>query len=234
MEQLKQIFSRPSNPQMGIGESGTAEFVATILIALFIGQAIAWIYQRTHSGLSYSMGFTQSLIILTLGAAILIVVIGGSLVTAFGLLGALAIVRFRNVLKDTRDTVFVFFALVLGMAVGTGRIEIALLGALTLILVVSWLAWTEFGAKGRFDGHVTLSVVGDGAALEATRADEVLDAFCRAVQRLTLMDHGHSTEVVCAIHLRDPDRASELAARLRSLPGIDEASVVLRDGMTEL
>ena len=98
------------------------------MIAAFIGLAVAWVYQRTHHGLSYSRGFTQSLVVLTMGATLLIFVIGDSLVTAFGLLGALAIVRFRNVLKDTRDTVFVFFSLVLGMAAGTQRYGIAHLG----------------------------------------------------------------------------------------------------------
>ena len=89
------------------GSAGVSALLASLMIAAFIGLAVAWVYQRTHHGLSYSRGFTQSLVVLTMGATLLIFVIGDSLVTAFGLLGALAIVRFRNVLKDTRDTVYV-------------------------------------------------------------------------------------------------------------------------------
>lgn len=234
MEQLQGILSGLVASDGRPADGGPLSVLAVVLMAVFIGQAIAWVYQRTHSGLSYSMGFTQSLVMLTLGAALLVVVIGGSLITAFGLLGALAIVRFRNVLKDTRDTVFVLFALLLGMAIGTGRMGIALVGALALICVIGWLHLTAFGLKGRFDGHVTFRVDNEGRALASTFAEQALHAFCRTMQRTTLLDDGAKTEVVYAVHFRDPDRASELATVLRTVPGVDEASVVLRDRLTEL
>jgi hypothetical protein len=93
----------------------------TMLLAFVLGQVVAWTYTYTHSGLSYARSFTQSLVLMTLVVSLVMLVIGNSIATAFGLLGALALIRFRNVLKDTRDTVFVFISLVVGMAVGTQR-----------------------------------------------------------------------------------------------------------------
>ena len=234
MEQLQSMLSGLAGGDGRPADGGPLAVLAVVLLAIFVGQAIAWVYQRTHSGLSYSMGFTQSLVMLTLGSALLVVVIGGSLVTAFGLLGALAIVRFRNVLKDTRDTVFVLFALLLGMALGTGRIEVALVGLVALIAVIGWLHITAFGVKGQFDGHVTFRVANEGAAAAQNLVDATLRAFCLARQRTTMLDDGDFTELVYAVHFRDPERASELAQVLRSVPGVDEASVVLRDRLTEL
>ncbi|HBF23426.1 MAG TPA: DUF4956 domain-containing protein, partial [Planctomycetes bacterium] len=67
---------------------------------------------------------------------------------------ALAIIRFRNVLKDTRDTTFVFFSLVLGMAIGSGKFTAALVGTVALVFAAFYLHWTSFGARGYFDGHL--------------------------------------------------------------------------------
>lgn len=222
------------------GADGLAALLASLMIAAFIGLAVAWVYQRTHHGLSYSRGFTQSLVVLTMGAALLIFVIGDSLVTAFGLLGALAIVRFRNVLKDTRDTVFVFFSLVLGMAAGTQRYGVAMVGGTVLMAVVTYLHLVAFGSKTRFDGHVSFAVKrgsgGDPEAWRAAldRAEEILSRFCRGVERMTSHDSSESLEVVSAVRLRDPGRGSEMVDHLRATPGIVEASLVLRDRYSEL
>lgn len=222
--------------EMGAGTSAhtPTTMVASILIALFIGFAVAWTYERTHHGLSYSAGFTQSLVLMTLGSGLLMMVIGGSLVTAFGLLGALAIVRFRNVLKDTRDTVFVFFALVLGMAAGTGRVGLALFGTVVLILAVAWIHLVRFGSKGRFDGHVTWSAASGAFAAARVHASGVLDAFCSEAREITLHDAGGLVEQVLSIRLRDRGRVLELVDVLRRVPGIDDASIVVRDAMDEL
>ena len=222
------------------GSAGVLALLASLMIAAFIGLAVAWVYQRTHHGLSYSRGFTQSLVVLTMGATLLIFVIGDSLVTAFGLLGALAIVRFRNVLKDTRDTVFVFFSLVLGMAAGTQRYGIALVGGAVLMSVVTYLHLVAFGSKTRFDGHITYAVQRRGGAegdewrAALVRIDEVLSRFCRGVEKMTSHDSSETVEVVSAVRLRDPDRGSEMVEYLRATPGVVDASLVLRDRYAEL
>ena len=217
---------------------GARPLLASLLFAGFIGLAVAWIYQRTHHGLSYSRGFTQSLVLLTMGATLLIFVIGDSLVTAFGLLGALAIVRFRNVLKDTRDTVFVFFALVLGMATGTQRFGVAFVGAAALLSAVVYLHAVSFGSKGRYDGHVTFSIDRRDQGVQwkgaLAQVDRVLALFCNNVERMTFHDSVEMVEVVSAVQLRDPARGSEMIDHLRATPGVDEASLVLRDRYTEL
>ena len=107
----------------------------TLLLSVFLGQVVAWVYMWTHTGVSYTRSFTQSLVLLTIVVSLVMFVIGNSIVTAFGLMGALAIIRFRNVLKDTRDTVYVFFSLVLGMALGSQRHLAALVGTVALLTV---------------------------------------------------------------------------------------------------
>ena len=132
------------------------EAALALLLAFVLGQLVAWVYVRTHSGLSYSRSFTQSLVVMTMLVTMVMFVVGNSIITAFGLLGALALIRFRNVLKDTRDTVFVLLALAVGMACGTQRYSLALFATAAVLLVMGYLDWTAFGSFGHFDGYLTL------------------------------------------------------------------------------
>jgi hypothetical protein len=75
-----------------------------LLLAFLMGQLIAWIYMMTHDGLSYSRAFVVSLVLLPVTVALVMMVLANSLVTAFGLMAVFAVVRFRNILRDTLDT----------------------------------------------------------------------------------------------------------------------------------
>jgi len=85
-------------------------------------------------------------------------VIGNNLAVAFGLIGALSVIRFRNVLKDTRDTAFIFIALTIGMATGTRIYVISGVGILVLSLVLLYLHWTSFGSRHTSDGFLRFTI----------------------------------------------------------------------------
>lgn len=205
----------------------------SLLLAFVLGQVVAWTYTRTHSGLSYSRSFTQSLVLMTIVVSLVMFVIGNSIVTAFGLLGALALIRFRNVLKDTRDTVFVFMALVVGMAVGTQRYMVAIVGTAALILVVAYLDVTSFGTMGRFDGYLTVRVAAADRGREAAR---LLERFCRAVKQISTRQSGdeEGAEFVYQIGLRDRERSNEMLEELKRLDGVIHASLLLRSELSEV
>lgn len=206
----------------------------SLLLAFVLGQVIAWTYAWTHSGLSYSRSFTQSLVLMTMVVSLVMYVIGNSIITAFGLLGALAMIRFRNVLKDTRDTVFVFIALVVGLAVGSQRYTTAIAGTATILLVVVYLNMTSFGTLGRYDGYLTLrlSTAGPGRAAPLS----LMNRFCRAVKQISMRQSGEEegAEVVYQIGLRDRQRGGELLEQLRGLEGVTHVSLVLRNELSEV
>ena len=168
MDSLIAVMERTARPASG---TDLGAVILCVLMAFILGQAIAWTYAYTHSGLSYTRSFTQSLVVLTLIVALVMMVIGNNIVTAFGLIGALAIIRFRNVLKDTRDTVFVFLVLVIGMAVGSGKFMTAVVGTSAAILLLVYMHKTEFGALSRFDAHLSFlaplsAPSGEGASVD--------------------------------------------------------------------
>lgn len=217
--------------------SGSVHSVGTTLLSLLlafaIGQLIAWVYGWTHVGVSYSKSFTQSLVLMTIVVSLVMHIIGDSIVTAFGLLGALAMIRFRNVLKDTRDAIFVFFTLVLGMAVGSERYSAAVIGTGFLIAVVLYLHATSFGSRGHFDGHLTCWVNRDehGSAFS-----HELHRFCQRTREMSCREGGPDgvREYVFQVRLRDRLRHGEMVESLRTVPGVGEVAFVLRDELAEI
>ncbi len=211
-----------------------ASLILSLLLAFVLGQAIAWTYLWSHSGLSYSRSFTQSLLLMTMLVTLVMAVIGNSIVTAFGLLGALALIRFRNVLKDTRDTVFVFMSLVVGMAVGTQRYLLAVTGTAAAILAVLYVNYTSFGSQVRFDGYLTLRLDGRGGPRQ--EALDLLRRFCRESRAISTRRAGseEETEMIFRVGLRDRHRGDDLLDELRGAPGVTHASLLLRDEMSEV
>ena len=184
--------------------------VLSLLLAFVLGQVLAWVYYITHSGLSYSRSYVQSLILITVVVSMVMTVIGNNIITAVGLMGALAIVRFRNVIKDTRDIVFIFCALVVGMAAGSHRYLTAILGTVVLSLIVIYLFFTDFGSHEPHNGFLRFSLRGPLAAGSsgARHPAPVLREFhadLRAGQRLRRAGR------ICV-----PDPDSQYGARMRS------------------
>ncbi len=103
-----------------------AEALLNLAVALVCGLIISFFYRGTYKGGGFTVSFLNSLVVLTMITAVVIMVIGNNLARAFGLVGAMSIIRFRTALKETLDIIFIFFALAMGMAAGVGLHLIAL------------------------------------------------------------------------------------------------------------
>lgn len=123
--------------------------VINLFLALGAGLLIGVIYRRTHKGLSYSQSFVVTLVLMCITVSAVMMVIGSNLARAFALVGALTIVRFRTVVKDTKDTAFIFFALTEGIASGTGNYILAAFSTFFIGTVALVLSRTNFGSIHR-------------------------------------------------------------------------------------
>jgi hypothetical protein len=116
-------------------------------ISFVLGVIVAVVYIVTQRKSRAESGtLTTTLVLLTILIAMVTLVIGNSVARAFSLVGALAIVRFRTIVEDTRDTAFVMFAVIVGMAAGAGReyVSVALVG-IPIVAVAAFLAnlWAQ-------------------------------------------------------------------------------------------
>jgi len=116
------------------------QVVVNIFIAFICGSIVSFIYRKTNPGPNFSVNYLNSLIILSMITSIVIMIIGNNLARAFGLVGAMSIIRFRTAVKDIQDIVFIFFSLAVGMAAGTGLHSVALIGSILIGLVVICLS----------------------------------------------------------------------------------------------
>ena len=96
-----------------IAPTNFAAMLLGLLLAFLGGHAIAWVYMVTHTGLSYSKSFVNALVLMPTIVALVMLVLANSLVSAFGLMAVFAIVRFRNILRDTLDTTYVLSVIVI-------------------------------------------------------------------------------------------------------------------------
>src|SRR5262249_46801495 len=115
---------------VGYTAIGPETAVLVLLLSFCVGHLIGWVYMVTHIGLSYSQMYVASLVVIPVIVSLVMTLMAGDIVIAFGLLAVVGVVRFRNVLKDTRDTTFILWTIFEGMAIGTLRYGTALVGAL--------------------------------------------------------------------------------------------------------
>ena len=104
------------------------EVLIRLIVAMALGGVVAWIYRHTRDLTDASPTFPATLVLLSVLIAMVTQVIGDNVARAFSLVGALSIVRFRTVVRDTQDTAFVIFAVVVGMAVGANDLWVAGIG----------------------------------------------------------------------------------------------------------
>ncbi len=123
-----------------------SEMILNICIAFLMGIFISFVYKRTHKGLSYSQSFMLTLVYVTVIVSIVMMIIGNNLARAFALVGALSIIRFRTVVKDTKDTAYVFLSLAAGMAAGTSSYFLGIFGVSFVAAAAFMLDFFNYGA----------------------------------------------------------------------------------------
>jgi len=100
-----------------------------IAAASVLSIAIYVSYWYTHTGTSYSKKFNVSLVTLTILTCTVMTVIGNNIALSLGMAGALSIVRFRTAVKDSRDTMYIFWAVIVGLCSGVGDFWTAIIGS---------------------------------------------------------------------------------------------------------
>ncbi len=206
---LTGMFAQP--PGMNVTLS---DFLLRLLVAYLAGQAIGWFYGWSHGVLSYSQNLVQSLVLLSMVVCVIMGVVGDSLARAFGLAAALAIVRFRTPIKDTRDTTFLFLSVAVGMAAGAGQLSIALASTVVIGSTALYLHWTAFGTRNTEQGMLRLQFMGGDNGRDEMA--NILRKHCRTFQltasRLARKDGPE--ELVYDVNLRKEDLGDKLVREL--------------------
>ncbi|MDB5348897.1 MAG: hypothetical protein JWN86_144 [Planctomycetota bacterium] len=191
--------------------------------ALVMGGLVAMLYRWSRRGEASPATFPTTLVLLAGLIAMVTQVIGDNVARAFSLVGALSVVRFRTVVKDTQDTAFVILAVVVGMASGASHLAVALVG-LGLLTTAAPLLWppgrSARGGWDRDDASLRLKVEQN----DVTRA-AVDSVFRAALGRHRLLSastakNGVALDLTHSVRLRADASPEDLIGRLNGIAGV--------------
>jgi hypothetical protein len=184
------------------GSFGFWEILTALVLSLVLVLVVTYFYRQSHRGLSYSVSFVHAMVLLCVTVSVIMLIIGSNIARAFTLVGALSIIRFRNPIKDSRDVAFLFVAMAVGMAVGTGFYMTAVMFTLFISFIAYALTRFEIGATLRREVLLKLAVP---ASLDYHTAFN--DVFYRALREQALLSvetlrEGATLELVYSIEFK--------------------------------
>jgi len=208
--------------------------ILSMLMAFVLGKVISVTYERTHVGLSFSRGFAQALVLGAVVAAVLMMAIGDNLARGLGILGTMALVRFRTNVPDSRDMIFIFAALAVGVAAGVRSYPVAVLGSLGFAAAAHFLSWEPVRTRKRFDGMLRFSLPREAGAWGDVQ--EALGLCCCDYVLVAMRElaQGEKVEYAYQFKLRRAKTQQELFRALESVPGAARVTFLLEDAHLEL
>lgn len=198
------------------------QVVLAMLAALVLGLFMYFIYKRTYSGVAYSKGFNQTLVLLAVIVTMVMTIIGGSLALSLGMVGSLSVIRFRTAIKEPKDMAFLFWAIAIGLSCGAEMYVVAVVGSAVIAILLL------FFKKDAYDGNTYLIVV-RGKKLDNRAIEEVISENTRKWRVRMQNATGEHEEITYEAGLKK-NNVSELAGALKVINGIDAVNVVTYTG----
>ena len=210
------------------------EVLVAFSAAFVLSSVITTVYRITHQGLSYSRIFVHPMLLSSITSCMMIMVIGNNLARGLGILGALAIIRFRTPVRDPRDMVFLFCCLAVGIGCGARVFAVATAGALFFSGVALYLNWAPFAKRSEFEGLLRFLLPTDSQAhdeLQKIFEKNVRSATLVAVREAAqndLLEYSYQTQLL------DSESQHALMSALKRLPGIEEPSLLMQRSTVEI
>ena len=203
-----------------------SEILINLIIAFFLGFIISVVYKKTHKGLSYSQSFVLTNIFVCVIVSMVIMVIGNNLARAFALVGALSIIRFRTVVKDTKDTAFIFWSLAAGMASGTGSYFLAISGTAVISMIALVLYYTNYGSI--FKSEFIIQFRSRNSAKNKKNYNKIFSEYCKSSTLLNAESSGdgQSLKLSFDIVLKENKTYDEFIQKLSKVSGLSEVVAV--------
>ena len=204
-----------------------------LVLAALLGGGVALVYRRTRSAADAASTFPATLVLLSVLIAMVTQVIGDNVARAFSLVGALSIVRFRTVVRDTQDTAFVIFAVAVGMAIGANNAWVAVLGIVVVGITAFLMRPRSAARRSELSGPLPYLIrarVGLGNDIDALIGG-ALDTYVtqRRLQAIETAKQGISIDVSYEAALKSPDAAEQVVKALNRLEGVQSVSIERRE-----
>ncbi|MCL2756840.1 MAG: DUF4956 domain-containing protein [Coriobacteriia bacterium] len=197
-----------------------------MIVALFasftIGLFIFFVYTKTYRGVMTSSSFGITLIAMNLITTLVILTVSSNLIISLGMVGALSIVRFRTVVKEPLDLVYLFWSITVGIIVGAGLVTLAVLGS----VVIGLILFIFVNRKTRDTPYVVV-ISCDGERAEALS----LALIKRQTKKHVIKAKNVSKNgVELSIEVRLRESSSQFINALTEIDGVSSATMVSYNG----
>jgi hypothetical protein len=197
------------------GTFSAADIAIAMALSFTLSAMIGWVYRATHRHVSYSQSYVQTLVVIGMLIALIMLVVGSNIARAFALVGALSVVRFRNAIKETRDVGFIFLVMGVGMAVGTRFYLLAVVAAVTIsliILIMHRFDWFRLNVRRQV---VKVQVPADGDHTHVIQ--DVLIRFTDEFELVSMesIRGGALLELMYTVRIKPGSEPADLIAALR-------------------
>jgi len=212
----------------------TGDVILNLFVAFLCGWFIAQTYKLTFGGASYSKSIANALVVLSMITSVVIIVIGNNLARAFGLVGAMSIIRFRTAVKDPMDIVFIFFSLAVGLAAGVGLAQIAIIGTLSISGVLIIMNKLGYGGGRREENLLQFAYSGDHNGGEPPYM-ELINKHCKRHTMINVRSLGSDEqyEISYYVTLRSVEKGNELVKELSRLTDVDKINLYSDESVSQ-
>ena len=203
------------------GDLSTISMAVTLAMAVGMGLFIYVVYRLTAKGSFYNRDFNKSLATLPVITAGILLAMQSNLVISLGMVGALSIVRFRNAVKDPADLTFLFWSISMGIIIGAGLFELAILLSLAATVLILGLDLIP-----SFRAPCMLVVSGASDMKEA----DLIACVKRSCPRIRMRSRNinkRGLEWILEVSVKD---GSELVSNVAELPGVVSVNLMSHDG----
>ncbi len=199
--------------------------VFSIVLAIALAFIVSQIYKYTHRGLSYELSFMTTLVTLAPIVAMVMLFIRGDLVLSLGLIGSLSIVRFRTPIKDTRDMVFIFWIIAIGLGSGTYNWLIVIVTTMIITILTFVLHFIRYGQTYNID--YVLVVAGTGRH-QSAQIDAILQKYVKEVRVRSKESEETYWETIFEVRFEEEalNRTDAIIDEIRDLEGVTKASLL--------
>jgi uncharacterized membrane protein YhiD involved in acid resistance len=206
----------------------------SFLLTFLLTTCIALLYEKTYQGLSYSRGLVQSMILGSIVTCLLMISIGDNIARGIGIVGSLAIIRFRTNLREPRDLVFIFSSLGVGVSCGVQSYATAVTGTTVFCLVATALHVSSFGARRKHDGLLRFQIPAQPDA--ADKVTRVLRSGTKHFVLVTMRDvaQGQAFDYSYQVRLANPGDQESLIAELRKVKDIRGLTYINQEATVEV
>ena len=205
--------------------------IYSFLLSFVLSTIIAFTYQVTERSEGYSRNFFQALILSSMVTAMILMAIGDSIARGLGILGAIAIIRFRARIRSPRNIIFIFAALSVGIATGVYGYRIAIAGTISFCIVALLIKFSGYGASLKYENQVNLT-----AELNVSESaiEEILKQSCLRHFQTRLEKSKKELRLRYRITMKKEISKQELTDKLLTIEGVNTLRITVEENAADV